>query len=360
MITLLRASYQDIERVAEYAGLSTDNKTDPSYFVELKNGDVFKEIDTGNVYKYNGATSQWVLQPVTGGGGSGDTGVESFNGRTGAVVPVATDYPPNLIGAVNKAGDTMTGDLNMGGHTVTGISDALEATDALPKGQADDIYVNVTGDTMSGSLDMGGNDVTGLHAVIAEGSVNSGLLFESNGTIVGVVTGGTRSATFTANSIDAYDHTISRVGAPIQDTDAARKQDVDAVQTAVDTVSDTVDAIIDGTEVIPYLSEDGGTLSGPLNMGNNKITMGGTPTETTDVTNKGYVDGVVGVVSDEVDKILDGTSPVAIPAATTTKAGLVRQATAVPDAAGTTDTVLTTTVNNLLAALRTAGILASG
>ena len=31
----------------------------------------------------------------------------------------------------------------------------------------------------------------------------------------------------------------------------------------------------------------------------------------------------------------------------------------VPDAAGTTDTVLTTTVNNLLAALRTAGILAS-
>lgn len=247
MITLLRASYQDIERVAEYAGLSTDNKTDPSYFVELKNGDVFKEIDTGNIYKYNGTTNQWVLQPASGGGGSGDTGVASFNGRTGAVVPVATDYPPSLIGAVNKSGDTMTGDLNMGGHTITGISDALEDTDALPKGQADDIYVNVTGDTMAG----------------------------------------------------------------------------------------------------------------PLNMGNNKITMGGTPTEITDVTNKGYVDGVVEVISTEVDKILDGTSPVAIPAATATKAGLVRQATAVPDAEGATDTTLAATVNNLLAALRTAGILAS-
>ena len=141
----------------------------------------------------------------------------------------------------------MTGDLNMDGHTVTGISDALESTDALPKGQADDIYVNVTGDTMTG----------------------------------------------------------------------------------------------------------------PLNMGNNKITMGGTPTETTDVTNKGYVDGVVEVISTEVDKILDGTSPVAIPAATATKAGLVRQATAVPDAEGATDTTLAATVNNLLAALRTAGILAS-
>ena len=473
MITLLRASYQDIERVAEYAGLSTDNKTDPSYFVELKNGDVFKEIDTGNVYKYNGATSQWVLQPASGGGGSGDTGVESFNGRTGTVVPVATDYPPNLIGAVNKAGDTMTGDLNMDGHTITGISDALEDTDALPKGQADDIYVNVTGDTMSGDLNMGGsrvtgvssiiangaisnagiqfssngnftdivcgvstsasfsanavdfknhsldnvnsigmtseatvedanyvggnveeasrtaidfttenavgiwaqgtkqvnidangvdvngNKITGVDAIVAKGSTVDNIKFESNGTIVGIICGGDRSVTFTASAVDAYNHTINRVGTPTQPTDAARKQDVDAVQTAVDTVSDTVDAIIDGTEAIPYLPENGGTLSGPLNMGNNKITMGGTPTETTDVTNKGYVDGVVEVISTEVDKILDGTSPVAIPAATATKAGLVRQATAVPDAEGATDTALATTVNNLLAALRTAGILAS-
>ena len=435
MITLLRASYQDIERVAEYAGLSTDNKTDPSYFVELKNGDVFKEIDTGNVYKYNGATSQWVLQPASGGGGSGDTGVASFNGRTGAVVPVATDYPPSLIGAVNKAGDTMTGDLDMGGHTVTGISDALEATDALPKGQADDIYVNATGDTMTGNLDMSGNQIrgvlsivangstgnagvqfasngnftnivcgvstsasfsanavdfynhnldrvnsinmtsestiedanyiggnveennrtaidfttenavgiwaqgtkqvnidangvdvngnkiTGVNAIVAEGSTVDNIMFESDGAIVGILCEGTRSATFTANAIDAYNHTITRVGTPTQPTDAARKQDVDAVQTAVDTVSETVNGIIDGTEAIPYLPEDGGTLTGPLNMGNNKITMGGTPTETTDVTNKGYVDGVVGVVSAEVDKILDGTSPVAIPAATTTHLG---------------------------------------
>ena len=72
---------------------------------------------------------------------------------------------------------------------------------------------------------------------------------------------------------------------------------------------------------MPYLPDNGGTLTGALNMGNNKITMGATPTETTDVTNKGYVDGVVGVVSDEVDGILNGSSPVAIPAATTTHIG---------------------------------------
>ena len=216
-------------------------------------------------------------------GGSGTAGVASFNGRTGAVTPAQGDYTAALVGAVDKAGDTMTGD-----------------------------------------LDMSGNDVTGVHSVIAEGSTNSGLLFESNGTIVGVVTGGTRSATFTANSIDAYEHRISRVGEPLSDTDAARKQDVDAVQTAVDTVSETVDGIIDGTETIPYLPDNGGTLTGALNMGNNKITMGATPTETTDVTNKGYVDGVVKVVSDEVDGILAGTTPVTIPAATETHIGGIK------------------------------------
>lgn len=218
---------------------------------------------------------------VVGGGGA--AGVASFNGRTGAVTPDQGDYTASLVGAVDKAGDTMTGD-----------------------------------------LDMSGNDVTGVHSVIAEGSTNSGLLFESNGTIVGVVTGGTRSATFTANSIDAYEHRISRVGEPLSDTDAARKQDVDTVQTAVDTVSETVDSIIDGSELIPYLPDNGGTLTGLLNMGNNKITMGATPTETTDVTNKGYVDGVVKVVSDEVDGIIAGTTPISVPIATDAKVGGVK------------------------------------
>ena len=244
---------------------------------------------------------------LTGQGGGGAAGVASFNGRTGAVTPDQGDYTAALVGAVDKAGDTMTGD-----------------------------------------LDMSGNDVTGVHSVIAEGSTNSGLLFEANGTIVGVVTGGTRSATFTASAIDAYDHTISRVGEPLNDTDAARKVDVDTVAT-------TVNEIIDGTEVLPYLSEDGGTLSGPLNMGNNKITMGGTPTETTDVTNKGYVDGVVKVVSDEVDGIIAGTTSISVPIATDAKVGGVLQAAGVTDATNADDII--TQFNALLASLRTSGVL---
>lgn len=286
MISLNRADYQYTLRTADWVGLSTDEFNNLQNFIELNNGDKYTCIDTGAVYLFDGENDAWVLQPESGGGGSGDAGVTSFNGRTGAVEPQAGDYPPALIGAVDKTGDTMTGD-----------------------------------------LDMSGNDVTGVHSVIAEGSTNSGLLFESNGTIVGVVTGGTRSATFTANSIDAYEHRISRVGEPLNDTDAARKQDVDAVQTAVDTVSETVNDILNGTEAIPYLPDNGGTLTGALNMGNNKITMGATPTATTDVTNKGYVDGVVKVVSDELDAVIAGTMPITLPIASDTYVGGVKVGT---------------------------------
>ena len=183
--------------------------------------------------------------------------------------------------------------------------------------QADTRYLQLSGGTMTGELNMNNNNIVGVDNIIANGSTVGNIMFESDGAIVGIICEGTRSATFTANAIDAYNHSITRVGEPLNDTDAARKIDVDTVAT-------TVNEIIDGTEVLPYLPEDGGTLSGPLNMGTNKITMGGTPTEITDVTNKGYVDGVVKVVSDEVDGILTGTTPVAIPVATETHVGGIK------------------------------------
>ena len=390
MLTLGRAAYQKEQRYAEYAGLSTDDKLNNDIIVNPRNGDIFKEIDTGNVFKYNEESGQWVQQPSTGGGGSQTTGVTSFNGRTGAVTPAATDYPPDLIGAVNKSGDTMTGNLDMGGNQIRGVLSMVAngstgnagvqfasngnftnivcgvSTSASFSANAVDFYnhnldrvnsINMTSESTiedanyiggnveennrtaidfttenavgiwaqgtkqvnidANGVNVNGNNITGVNAIVAEGSTVDNIMFESNGAIVGILCEGTRSATFTANAIDAYNHTITRVGEPLNDTDAARKVDVDTVAT-------TVNEIIDGTEVLPYLSEDGGTLSGPLNMGTNKITMGGTPTETTDVTNKGYVDGVVKVVSDEVDGILAGTTPVAMPVATETHVGGIK------------------------------------
>ena len=477
MITTGRAAYQAETRYAEYAGLSTDNKMDNEIAPFLSNGDIFKEIDTGNVFRFNEDTRTWVLQPAQGGGGGGGVaGVTSFNGRQGVVLPQAGDYTAEQVGALPLAGDLVSGNLVISGNPGTQTLDLSDVNyidgstvstdsyiiplgtteesgdvnvglglvvqadidstiggggDGITQDQADARYLQLAGGTMSGNIDMGGNNldnvsyvkaagtyknagiqfssngtimnfvtgystalelsannvnvvnhsidnvgelnmitngnitsaglvggnveqnnktcidfttansvgvwaeglerviidtngvnvngnkITNVDSIVAEGSAVENIKFESDGAIVGIICEGTRSATFTASAIDAYDHTISRVGEPLNDTDAARKVDVD-------TVANTVNDIIDGTEAIPYLPENGGTLSGPLNMGNNKITMGGTPTVNTDVTNKGYVDGVVKVVSDEVDGILAGTTPVAIPVATEVHVGGIK------------------------------------
>lgn len=213
----------------------------------------------------------------------------------------------------------------------------------LTQEQADERYLQLTGGTMAGDVDMGDHNINKVSFVRAAGTYeNAGIQFSSNGTIMNFITGYSTALELSANSVNVVNHNIEKVagiemsnnglitglGAPVNDGDATNKQYVDnavaGVQTNIDTVSGTVNDILDGTETIPYLPDNGGTITGVLNMGNNKITMGGTPTETTDVTNKGYVDGVVKVVSDEVDGILAGTTPVAIPAATETHIGGIK------------------------------------
>lgn len=208
--------------------------------------------------------------------GGGDTGVQSFNGRTGAVMPQDGDYTAEQVGAVPISGGTMTGALVLSGD-------------------------------------------------------------------------------------------------PTQDLEPATKQYVDEVRESVHSIGDTVNDIIDGTEALPYLSEDyqppvataevagtvkigaginvtedgvisvtdqggltqveaderylqleGGTMTGNLDMGSNKIVTTYVPTDNADVANKGYVDGVVKVVSDEIDGILSGTTPVTVPVATDAHVGGIK------------------------------------
>ena len=265
---------------------------------------------------------------LTGQGGGGATGVSSFNGRTGAVVPQDGDYTAEQVGALPVSGGTMTGALNMGEQQLLGVTNIIN------------------GDTPT---------------------ANTGIAL-SNGAISFDV-GSARVLSLYGSAINAVNHRIQNLSNPQDNTDAANKQYVDTavsgVQANIDTVSGTVNNILDGTESLPYLSETtgdsrylqlaGGTLTGTLSVGNNKITMGATPTETTDVTNKGYVDGVVGVVSDEVDGIIAGTTSISVPIATDTKVGGVLQAAGVTDATNADDII--TQFNALLASLRTSGVL---
>lgn len=96
---------------------------------------------TGLVVSYNAGTGALVVSVPSGGasgsgtpsswkiGISGQTGpsggVNTFNGRSGTVVPVAGDYTPSFIGALAKTGDTATGAIR---GTVSTLTDAATIT----------------------------------------------------------------------------------------------------------------------------------------------------------------------------------------------------------------------------------------
>lgn len=210
------------------------------------------------------------------------------------------------------------------------ISEATSGggTSGITQDQADQRYLQLSGGTMTGAINMGTQNLLGVGAIVNGDTPTANTAVTLSNGAISFDVGSARVLSLYGSAINAVNHRIQNVSNPQDNTDAANKQYVDTsvsgVQTNIDTVSGTVDDILDGTEALPYLPDNGGTLTGALNMGNNKITMGATPTETTDVTNKGYVDGVVKVVSDEVDGILAGTTPVAIPAATETHIGGIK------------------------------------
>ena len=270
-----------------------------------------------------------------------------------------------------------TNGVSVENNKITNLADPTEDTDSVNKRyvdnavasgggtsgitqeEADARYVQLSGSTMTGALNMGEQQLLGVTNIVNGDTLTSSTAITLGDGSIAFDVNGTRVMSMYGSAINAVNHRIQNVSNPQDNTDAANKQYVDTsvsgVQTNIDTVSGTVDDIIDGTESLPYLPDNGGTLTGALNMGNNKITMGATSTETTDVTNKGYVDGVVKVVSDEVDGIIAGTTPISVPIATDAKVGGVLQAAGVTDATNADDII--TQFNALLASLRTSGVL---
>ena len=112
MITIIRPAYYAIDRVAEYCGLSTDDKST----IDAHNADEFYEIDTGTSYKYDAVSAAWIVQSVGGGGGNRGGGDFKANGT----VP-------------------MSGNLNMNNHKITGLVDPTDAHDAATKKYVDAI-----------------------------------------------------------------------------------------------------------------------------------------------------------------------------------------------------------------------------
>ena len=79
----------------------------------------------------------------------------------------------------------------------------------------------------------------------------------------------------------------------LQQTVQSIQEDITNLESAVNTLSATVTNIINGTEELPYLSINGGTMNGDIDMANNTITNVPTPTANADAVNKKYVDDAI-------------------------------------------------------------------
>ena len=221
-----------------------------------------------------GATA---TQAITGTLVTATTGF--VGGLTGAVTgntagthtgPVVGAVTGNVTGNVTASSGTSTfndvtinGGLNMNAGTaatITNLSTPTNSGDAATKGYvdtADALKLNLSGGTMSGVIAMGTNKITGL-------------------------------------------------GTPTLTADAATKGYVDtAVSNLIDTAPGTLDTL---NELAAALGDDpnfattiaasvatklplaGGTMSGAIAMGANKITGLGNPTLTQDAATKTYVD----------------------------------------------------------------------
>ena len=224
---------------------------------------------------------------------------------------------------LSLTGGTMSGAIDMGTNKISNLLSPIAGSDAGNKTYIDTAVaqkLNTSGGTMSGNIDL--NNVARIINCPSPTSLlqvcnQQYAIFLSNqrlslngGAIFGVLNMSSFNITFLGTPIAGTDATnktyvdtadlllLSRAGGtmtgdinmsgkkiitlatPTLSTDASTKGYVDTALTSYALTTDLSD----------YLKLVGGSMTGAINMGSNKITGLGTPTLTTDATTKSYVD----------------------------------------------------------------------
>lgn len=199
--------------------------------------------------------------------GDGETYVRTHNDLTDALIAL-------INGALQKAGGTMSGALAMGGNKITGLADGTNASDAVNKAQL---------------------DAAVLGALVPSGSV----AFASLPSLTAA------NLNHVYNVTDAFVTTSDFVEGAGKDYPAGTNVAVINTGTAENPVYkyDIYGSFID---LSGYLQKAGGTMSGDIAMGGNKVSGLGAPTADNDAARKKYVDDAIAGITGTV-KTATGT-----------------------------------------------------
>lgn len=196
------------------------------------------------------------------------------------------------------------------------VSSLVASTADINAGTIDGTTVGATSASTVVGTNISATNFIGPIAGAVTGNVTGNTAGVHTGAVVGNVTGNiasTGSSSFTNLTINGSldmnagtSGTVTGLSNPVQGTDAATKTYVDAKVAAVvdsapaalDTLNELAAALGDDANyastttaaIATKLAKAGGTMSGAIAMGNNKVTGLATPTAGTDVTHKTYVD----------------------------------------------------------------------
>ena len=194
----------------------------------------------------------------------------------------------NLSGAVS----TMQNTVNTLQQNFTSLTEAVAGiNDELDKIQSGELvlpYLKNTGDTGTGTYNFTGATVNVAAPKQDTNAATKKYVDDINTALTAAIDAEEQRAT------EAEDALGQRI-----DSEAEARADEDTeLNAAIEEVKGQVENLTDGTTVLPYVKKAGDTMTGALNMKNNKVTNVAAPTENGDAVNKSYVDTAVSGLTD--------------------------------------------------------------